>query len=76
MTTRNTETEAVESAPRTPPGLRVTVTMEVSSEEGMAWALGQGFKFAAERWISVTVSRKNDPSTRVSCRTTKLRKRK
>lgn len=56
-------------------GLRITVTMEAANEEAMAWALGQGFMFAAERWIGVTVSRKDDPTTRVSCRTTRLRKR-
>lgn len=64
--------------PKKPPasGLRITVTMEAANDEAMAWALGTGFTLAAERWIGVTVSRKGDPSTRVSCRTTRLRKRK
>jgi hypothetical protein len=63
-------------AKESPSGLRVTVTMEAKSEEMMQWALLQGFTFARERWMGVTVHHKDDPMTRVSCRTTKLRKRK
>lgn len=57
-------------------GLRITLTMEAPNEDMMAWALVQGFKFATEHWMGVTVSRKDDPRTRVSCRTTLLRKPK
>lgn len=57
-------------------GLRITITMEAPNQDMMDWAIVQGFKFAAERWMGVTVSRKDDPTTRVSCRTTPLRKRK
>lgn len=63
---------------RTPPkhGLRVTVTMEAPNEKMMRWALKQGFMFAREGWIGVTVSHKDEPRTRVSCRTTRLRKQR
>jgi len=57
-------------------GLRITVTMEARSEEGMQWALAQGFQLARERWMGVSVHHKDEPSTRVSCRTTKLRERR
>lgn len=71
------ETAIQTKAPvKKPTGLRVTVTMEAESEEGMAWALTEGFRFARERWIGVSVHHKDEPTTRVSCRTTKLRKRK
>lgn len=59
-----------------PKTIRVTVTMESTSEEGFAWALKQGFTFAKERWIGVTVSHKDDPTTMASCRTTHPRKRR
>lgn len=57
-------------------GLRITVTMEVPSEDMFPWVLGQGFTFAHERWYGVTVHHKDNPLARVSCRTTKLRKPK
>lgn len=57
-------------------GLRITVTMDIPNEDMAAWALGQGFQFASERWYGVTVSRKDNPRARVSCRTTRLRKPK
>lgn len=57
-------------------GLRITLTLESRSEAGMEWALAQGIKFARERWMGVTVHHKDDPETRVSCRTTKLRNRR
>lgn len=56
-------------------GLRVTLTMEATSEAGMEWAMAQAFQFARERWMGVTVHHKDDPTTRASCRTTRLRKR-
>ena len=61
---------------KAPTGLRITVTMEAYSEEAMKWAMAQGFEFARTRWMGVTVHHKDDPTTRASCRTTKLRKRK
>jgi hypothetical protein len=61
---------------KAPTGLRITVTMESYSQEGMAWAMAQAFRFATEHWMGVTVSHKDDPTTRASFRTTKLRKRK
>lgn len=57
-------------------GLRITITMDAPDEEMFAWVLGQGFRFASERWYGVTVSHKDNPRARVSCRTTKLRKPK
>lgn len=57
-------------------GLRITVTMEAPTPEMMEWAFAQGFQFAREHWIGVTVSHKDNPQTRVSCRTTRLRKPK
>lgn len=70
------EATAANTEVKKPVTLRITVTMEAQSEEGMQWALAQGFQFARERWIGVTVHHKGEPTTRVSCRTTKLRKRK
>lgn len=67
---------ASDSAKPAKHGLRITVTMDVADEGMFAWALGQGFRFASERWYGVTVSHKDSPRTRVSCRTTKLRKPK
>lgn len=61
---------------KAPVGYRVTVTMEAYSDAGMKWARAQAFKFAREQWIGVTVSHKDEPTTRASCRTTRLRKRK
>lgn len=57
-------------------GLRITVTMEVPSEEMMEWALAQALLFARQRWYGVTVSHKDNSLARVSCRTTKMRKPK
>lgn len=57
-------------------GYRITLTMQAPNEEMMNWALLQGFKFAQEHWIGVTVSHKENPQARVSCRTTRLKKPK
>lgn len=57
-------------------GLRITVTMEAPDEEMMQWAMLQGFQFAREHWIGVTVRHKDNPRARVSCRTVRLRKPK
>lgn len=57
-------------------GLRITVTMEAPNEKMMQWAMAQGFQFAREHWIGVAVHHKDDPTTRVSCRTTRRRKPK
>jgi hypothetical protein len=54
-------------------GLRITLTMESPTEDGMEWALAQAIKFAKERWYGVTVSHKDNPQIRASCRTTRLR---
>lgn len=58
-----------------PHGLRITLTLESTSDEGMEWALVQAICFARARMMGVAVSHKGDPTTRASCRTTKLRKR-
>lgn len=57
-------------------GLRITVTMESTSDKGLEWALAQAIGFARARMMGVSCSHKDDPSTRVSCRTTRLRKKK
>lgn len=57
-------------------GYRITLTMEAPNAKMMRWALAQGFTFAREQWIGVTVSHKDEPRARVSCRTTRLRKPK
>lgn len=61
---------------RKPPkyGQRITLIMEAPNDESMDWVIAQGFAFARERWIGVTVSHKDEPRARVTCRTTRLRK--
>lgn len=67
------ETRNTEPAAR---GLRITVTMESTSAAGLEWALAQAIGFARARMMGVSCSHRDDPTTRVSCKTTKLRKRK
>lgn len=67
------ETRNTEPASR---GLRITLTMESTSDKGLEWALAQAVGFARARMMGVTCSHKDDPTTRVSCRTTRLRKKK
>lgn len=57
-------------------GLRITVTIESTSDEGLEWALIHGIGFARARMMGVACYHKDDPTTRVSCRTTRLRKKK
>lgn len=57
-------------------GWRITMIVEAHSAEMLEWGMEQAFDMGCAMFIQVEVSHKDDPTTRVKVRTTKLRKPK
>lgn len=55
-------------------GRRVTMIVEAHSPEMFEWAMAQAFDMGRQMYIGIELSHKDDKTTRVKVRTTKLRR--
>lgn len=79
-TTKNPMFELARDGFRTKTGrpvhMRVTLSVEAPTQRDLEKALDEAVKFSKARYMGISYHWKKKPDVRVSCRTTRLRKRK